>query len=408
MPTAFLVWTVFLSLIGLIWLSRHLEISRARRTERMLSSHSHEGPPRPAPRVSVLVAAKDEEANIGDCVRSLLDQDYPDYEIIIINDRSADRTADILEDLRLQAKPNGRLKVLTIHELREGWFGKNNAMREGVEAASGEWFCFADADCRQTSRSTLSVAVREAVERKLDFLSVLPVLETRSSWEKLLQPVCAAIMVFWFRPAKVNDPKSKAAYANGAFMLMKRSCYDRIGGHDRVKTEVNEDMHMARIAKSMGLRLNVIQNDDLYVTHMYSTFKQTWRGWSRIFYGCFGTFPRLSVSMALLTIASLFPWISLLAAVAGGLISSDAQPWWRVAGVSAAVVLVQQTVMFRFYRLVRSHPAWSFGYVFGAFLGLGMLVNAMLKLGGATRTVWRGTTYRGRRLDQQSPQTGRT
>ncbi len=407
MPTAFLVWIVFLGLIGLIWFSRHFEINRARRTERVLSSRSHDGPPRSAPRVSVLVAAKDEEANIADCVRSLLDQDYPDYEVIIINDRSTDRTAAILEDIRSHTASNGRLKVLTICELREGWFGKNNAMREGVAAATGEWFCFADADCRQTSRRTLSVAVREALDRNLDFLSVLPVLETCSFWEKLLQPVCAAIMVFWFRPAKVNNPKSRAAYANGAFMLMKRSCYERIGGHDRVKAEVNEDMHMARIAKSLGLRLNVIQNDDLYVTHMYSTFAQTWRGWSRIFYGCFGTFPRLSLSMALLAVMSLLPWLSLLAAAVGAAVS-HARPWWSVAGVSAAVILVQQTVMVRFYRLVRSHPAWSFGYVLGVVLCLGMLANAMLKLGGATRTVWRGTTYRGRRVDSRSPQTGRT
>ncbi|UCG17534.1 MAG: glycosyltransferase [Phycisphaerales bacterium] len=400
MPSAFIVWTVVCCLIALVWLSRHVSVSRAQRHERTLSSRSYDGAPARAPRVSVLVAAKDEEENIGDCVRSLLEQDYPDYEVIVTNDRSVDRTGAILNDLR-RSSANGKLKILTVETLREGWFGKNNAMREGVAAATGEWYCFADADCRQTSRRTLSMAVREAIERGVDFLSVLPVLETRSFWERLLQPVCAGVMVFWFRPERVNDPKSRTAYANGAFMLMTRSCYDRIGGHECVKTEVNEDMHMARIAKAKGLSLRVIQNDDLYVTRMYASFVETWRGWSRIFYGCFGSFRRLAVSMLLLVTASILPWVSLIVSAIGGLVAgpSRAGPWWTVAAVSLVVVIVQQTVTFRFYRLVRSHPAWSFGYIVGAVLCLGMLINAALKLGGTTRTIWRGTAYRGDRLD---------
>jgi glycosyltransferase involved in cell wall biosynthesis len=400
MAAGFVVWIVLCGLIGVVWATRHLEISRVRRTERVLSSGSHDGPPEPAPRVSVLVAAKDEEANIAACVRSLLDQDYPDYELIVINDRSVDRTGAILEDLRASA-PNGKLRIVTVRTLADGWFGKNNAMREGVAVASGEWFCFADADCRQTSHRTLSMALREATERKVDFLSVLPVLESHSFWERLLQPVCAAIMVFWFRPERVNDPASRAAYANGAFMLMTRSCYERIGGHERVRTEVNEDMHMARIAKATGLRLNVIRNEDLYVTRMYSSFGQTWRGWSRIFYGCFGSFGRLAISAALLLVASVFPWASLAAGLAGaGLVDpADAGPWRTVAVVALVVVVLQQSVTFRFYGLARSHPAWSLGYIVGAVLCLGMLINAMLKLGGATRMVWRGTAYRGKSLD---------
>ena len=91
----------------------------------------------------------------------------------------------------------------------------------------------------------------------------------------------------------MNDPKSSAAYANGAFMLIRREVYDALGGHERVRSEVNEDMHLARLTKRMGYRLQVIQNDDLYVTRMYATLGQTWRGWSRIFYGCLGTLRRL-------------------------------------------------------------------------------------------------------------------
>jgi glycosyltransferase involved in cell wall biosynthesis len=401
------VWTVIVSLVGLLWLSRHREISRSSRTQPKLSSRSYDGPPSPAPPISVLVAAKDEEATIGDCVRSLLDQDYPDYELIVINDRSTDRTGQILDDLARES-PEGKLKIVTVKTLRAGWFGKNNAMREGVAIAGADWFCFADADCRQTSRRTLSMAVREAVENDVDFLSVLPVLETQSFWECLLQPVCSAIMLVWFNPRKVNDPNSPVAYANGAFMLMRRDCYRQIGTHDRVKTEVNEDMHMARFAKQAGLTLRVTQNEDLYVVRMYASFAETWRGWARIFYGCFGSLQRLLLSLVLLLVASILPWASLAIGVIGGLTAepADAGKWWTLAFAALCAGALQQSVTFRLYGLFRLHPAWALGYPFGACLSVGILINAMMKLGGATRTVWRGTVYRGHQLDD--PASGKT
>ncbi|MHC4235131.1 MAG: glycosyltransferase family 2 protein, partial [Planctomycetota bacterium] len=219
----FIIVSVGLGIIALVWLTRHLEISRARRCQRLLSSGSYEGPPGKPPRVSVLVAAKDEEENIEDCMVSLCEQDYPDFEVVVVDDRSTDATPAILR--RLESRYNGKLRLVTVQRLRDGWFGKNNAMREGVAVAKGQWLCFADADCRQTSRRTLSMALSEAVTQGTDFLSVLPVLETRTFWERIIQPVCAAVLIFWFRPDRVNDPKSSAAYANGAFMLIKRQVY---------------------------------------------------------------------------------------------------------------------------------------------------------------------------------------
>ena len=395
----FIAWLGVLCIIALVWLTRHLEISRAQRRERLLGSDSYAGPPDGAPRVSVLVAAKDEEENIEPCVASFCEQDYPDFEVVVIDDRSTDQTPAILRGL--QSRFEGKLRVVTVKRLRAGWFGKNNAMREGVAVARGQWLCFADADCRQTSRRTLSMAMSEAVTQGTDFLSVLPVLETRTFWERIIQPVCAAVMVFWYRPEQVNDPKSSAAYANGAFMLIRREVHQAIGGHEGVRTEVNEDMHLARLAKESGFRLQVIQNDDLYVTRMYSTLRQSWRGWSRIFYGCLGTLRRLLLATVILTTFSILPWLSLVTAVimmvAGG--ADTALRWPVVAGASLAAVLLQQSVMVRFYRLVRAGAWWSLGYILGAALCWGMLVAAMLKVHGTTRTTWRGTTYRGDRVE---------
>jgi len=392
-----IVWAGLLGLIALVWTTRHVEISRARRQQIPLSSRSYDGPPPDAPFVSVLIAGKDEEANIERAVRSMLRQDYPNFEVIVVNDRSTDRTPRILESLKAEDQ-TGRLRVLHLTELREGWFGKNNAMREGVALARGEWLCFGDADCEQTSERSLSTAVRHAVETGAQFVSVLPRLATESLWEQIIQPVAGAVMVFWFDPRRVNDPNDPAAYANGAFMLMTRRCYEAIGGHERVRTEVNEDMHMARLAKERGQKLVVAQNDDLYTVRMYSSFGQIWRGWSRIFYGCFGTFRRLRITLMMLLCTNVFPYGSLL--IAAGVFALTnwqvGNAGWYVVGATAVLaVSMQLSVIARFYRMSYANPWLAPTFIVGAVICIGMLISAILKLKGRATVTWRGTTYRG-------------
>ncbi len=395
-----LIWAAALLMVALVWLTRHVAISRARVEQIPLTSRSYPGPPPDAPFVSVLIAAKDEEANIETAVRSMLRQDYPHFELIVINDRSTDRTAGILERLKA-SDTTGRLQVVHVTGLREGWFGKNNAMREGLARARGEWLCFGDADCEHTSPRTLSMAMSLVLERGIDFFSLLPRLATESLWERIIQPVCGGLMILWFNPQKVNDPRHPAAYANGAFMLMSRACYEAIGGHEAVRTQVNEDMHMARIAKERGLRLFVCQNEDLYTVRMYSSLGQIWRGWSRIFYGCFGTFRRLRISMLVMIVMNLFPYGSLLAAA--GVMAwrgpAAAGPGWGWVGAAAALaVLMQQTVIVRYYRLSYTSPWLAPTFIVGAVICVGMLANAMLKLKGRTAVTWRGTVYRGEQV----------
>lgn len=398
-----IVWGIWVTLLAagcVVWLLRHRHIQQYQREARPLRSDTYDGPPANAPRLTVLVAAKEEQVTIETCVRSMLDQDYPDFRMIAVNDRSGDRTGEIIDAI---AAENPKLTAVHIKELREGWFGKNNAMHEGSLQADGEWLCFIDADCRQISTKSLSTAMRFAIEGDIDFLSVLPKLETESLWEQIIQPACSAVMVFWFNPTNVNNPKHSASYANGAFMLMKRSAYDAIGGHEPFKTEVNEDMHMARAAKQAGLRLHVVENRDLYLTRMYTNFRETWRGWSRIFYGCFETFRRLRISLLVMLFSGLLPWYS---AAAGWIMVaargwSGAGMWQWIAVVATATVACQQSVLVRYYRLSQTNPMLAPTYPIAGTLVCGMLINAMTKLGGRTTTTWRGTTYRGDKLAGQ-------
>jgi len=399
MSIAHTTWLLGATGLGLFWFVRAVAVAMAGRKREVLTPQSPTTLPTPAPRVSVVLAAKDEASNIEVCVRSLLDQDYPDYEVIAVDDRSTDDTPRILE--RLQAEFPERLRTLTIQQLRKGWFGKNNAMREAVAASTGEWLLFVDADCRQTSRRTLTVAMADALEKRVDFLSITPVLDTPTAWECMIQPVCAFVLILWFLPEKVNDPASRTAYANGAFMLLRRDGYDAIGGHERVRTEVNEDVRMAQFTKRMGLALRVTENEGLYRTRMYDTPRAAWHGWSRIFYGCLQTMRRLLISAGQLVLVALVPWVCLLASMIGWTLATDASArFWMVAvGAWAIVVGLQQIVMWRVYRMVRVAPVWSLTYVVGATITVGMLVSAMLKVLGASATTWRGTTYRGHRME---------
>ncbi len=396
------IWIALAGMVGAVWLIRLVVISVAKNRRPILSSRSYEGPVAAPPRVSVVVAAKDEEDNIETCVRTWMNQDYPNYELIVIDDRSQDRTPQILSQLKTEFPEH--LIVQTVTQLRDGWFGKNNAMREGVTLASGEWLLFSDADCRQTSPRTISVAIHDVVARKTDFLSIIPVLDTHEVWERIIQPVCALILILWFLPSRVNNPQTKTAYANGQFMLISRQSYKAIGGHERVRTQLNEDILLARHAKAEGWQLRVVENADLYRTRMYRTLGEAWRGWSRIYAGSLGTVHRVALAMAVLFILSLLPWASLAGAVISTFLSSGpAADACRTAAWSWLIVVVlQQMTLWRVYGFLQIPRLWSLTYAGGALVALGMLGNAVLKTIGLSSTTWRGTKYHGARVIGES------
>ena len=380
--TAVAIWAMITLLLGLVWLKRHLDINRAHR-DRVLSPADAAGDDRELPSLAVLVAAKDEEANIGRCAEGLLRQQYPKLEIIMTNDRSTDRTGAILDGF---AARDPRFKALHVRQLPAGWFGKNNAMREGVAASTGEYLCFSDADCAFDSDVLLKAAVRFALQEKTDLLSVLPVLEVGSFWERIVQPVAGGILVYWTPPHKVNDPRSACAYANGAFMLMPRRAYEAVGAHEAVKAYLNEDMYFARLIKQKGLRLRVIRSEAMYRVRMYVGFKQIWRGWTRIFYGCFGTLPKLLATLLVIAIASLSPYLTL---ALSPLVGVDAG---RLAAAAGITILAQQTVLWRYYPVSGNPAIYALTYPLGALVSLGVAANAITRWAGRT-TQWRGTTY---------------
>jgi cellulose synthase/poly-beta-1,6-N-acetylglucosamine synthase-like glycosyltransferase len=389
MSTLAITLLVLSSLSLLVWASRHVLIIRHRRSGFRLT------PDFPAdddgPLISVLVAAKDEEGCIEQCVRTMLGQEYRNFELIVVNDRSTDRTAQIVQAI---AQQDARVRLMNVQHLPEGWCGKNNAMQVGIAQARGEWICMTDADCRQTSPRTLSIALAYAGQRQADLLSILPTLEMRGFWENVVQPVCGGIMMIWFHPDKVNDPARPQAYANGAFMLIRRQAYERIGTHEALKDKLNEDMHLAARVKQAGLRLHVVQNQGLYLVRMYTSLRGILRGWSRIFYGTFGTLKRLTISALVMVFVSLMPYL----AAAFGLIwaAAGAQPQALLAAcglTGLAAAALQLTAIYRFYGLIGARQGMAWSYPLGCGVALAALLMSLSKLRKGSKVAWRNTTY---------------
>jgi glycosyltransferase involved in cell wall biosynthesis len=221
------------------------------------------------------------------CLESLVSQTDIDFEIIVVDDGSTDRTAEIARSFSqananclaaaLQARP---VTVITAPSLPRGWTGKNNAMAAGAKIARGKWLLFTDADTVHKPGS-LARAVAEVENHRAALLSYSPEQEVRTFWEKAVMPVIFAELAATYPPSKVNVPASPIAAANGQYLLISREAYDAVGGHTKIASDLLEDVAMARLVKSSGRRVYFRYGGDAVRTRMYRTWSQMKEGWTK-------------------------------------------------------------------------------------------------------------------------------
>ena len=221
--------------------------------------------------VSVIVPARNEEANLAGCLHTLVGQDGISYEVIVVDDHSTDRTSEIAESFAV--------RVIMADPLPEGWSGKCNAAWSGAKIAKGKWLLFTDADTRHSSVSIVR-GVQEATEQRSDLLSYSPRQEVHGFAEHALMPVIFAELARTYRPQEVRDPNSAVAAANGQYLLIRRKAYDAIGGHAAVAQAILEDVELARLVKQAGYRL-WFQQSAVVSTRMYRSLPQMWEGWTK-------------------------------------------------------------------------------------------------------------------------------
>jgi glycosyltransferase involved in cell wall biosynthesis len=213
------------------------------------------------PKVSIIFAGRNEEEDVRDAVESMLAQDYPDFEVIAVNDRSTDRTLAVLESLS-SPKDSIPFRILTIETLPPGWLGKAHALYQGYLVSSGEWLLFTDADVL-FAPSTLTAALHAAEKEHLDHLSLWPNLVTRNYLEALFVNSFSFLYNLRYRPWAARQSHSLAYVGVGSFNLIRRGVYDKIGTHKRIALEVADDMMLGKLVKRSGFRQMLMQGREL-------------------------------------------------------------------------------------------------------------------------------------------------
>ncbi len=260
------------------WVMRAWELIQTCRRDPHINPEAGVELPDCPPLISVIVPAHNEEASIRDCLKSVLNQDYPRFELICIDDRSGDRTVEIAESV-CRGKSNA--EVHSLHELPEGWTGKCHALDAGIKRASGEWFAFLDADST-LHESALTHCYHAAMDRGVNMITLSPRFVLKTFWERALQPTFAAMSCILFPLGKINDPSSAVASANGMFYIISRQAYERIGGHHDVKDLAVEDIGIGKRVKASGLGLIFANGRRVLRTRMYTNFSEIMDGWTRI------------------------------------------------------------------------------------------------------------------------------
>jgi glycosyltransferase involved in cell wall biosynthesis len=332
----------------------------------------------PAPFVSVVVAARNEERNVEAAARSLLAQAYPSLEIIAVDDRSTDRTGAIL-DARAAEEP--RLKVMHVRELPAGWLGKNHALWLGAAAARGEWLLFADADVIMAP-DAVSRAVAYAERRGLDNVTILP--DTMMPGLLLKGFVCVGIVIFGLalRPWKARDPKSRHFVGVGAFNLVRAGAYARAGGHEPIRLRPDDDIKLGRILKRSGAKQDALSGRGMVSVEWYRTIGETIDGLMKNSFAVVQYNPLLMIAgVAFYLIVGLAPLLAL------GL---GAGPVRLFGGLAVAVQLLLHLFVAGEAALPkRAVLLYPVIYVLFAWILLRALV-LNLSQGGIT---WRGTFY---------------
>jgi hypothetical protein len=216
-------------------------------------------PPQDAamPSLTIVVPARNEQAEIEPALRSLLELHYPRYEVVAVNDRSVDHTGQIMERLAAEPSAQGRLRVVHVQDLPAGWLGKVHAMWLGAQQACSEWLLFTDADC-VFAPDTVLRAMHYATKAGVDHLVLFPTAHMKSLGERMMISFPQVMSGFAVRPWKVRDPKARDHIGVGAFNMVRRTAYDAIGTYEKLRLEVVDDVKLGEAIKKAGLRQDVV------------------------------------------------------------------------------------------------------------------------------------------------------
>lgn len=333
------------------------------------------------PRVSVIVPARDEARGIGPALASRLADDYPDVEIIVIDDRSTDGTGDIARQVAIADE---RVNVLRVDALPDGWLGKVHALQQGTDASTGEWLLFSDADVHVVP-GALRRAVALAESDGLDMIALVPEYEARDPLVTVAWTVFLRIIGVVLSPEAIRDPASKQALGSGAFNLVRRSALERTKGFEWLRLETGDDVALAVMVKGSGGRLELVDGRGSARVEIYRDYRDMLQGIEKNG-GTSAAHPfRFTAGVLLFVFVEWAPLAGLVLGLAWG------PPWLAALSVGTLVAMTAINV----YSLRLNTGRWLHALAWP--LGTGLIAWGLLRAtwlvhqrGGV---VWRGTFH---------------
>ncbi len=290
--------------------------------------------------VSVLIPARNEEANLARCIETVLEQGDIVLEVLIYDDHSSDATPEIIREYE---RRDGRVCLVAAEELPGGWCGKNFACAQLARAAKGQWLLFLDADARLADGGVQKM-VEEARRRRVTLISAWPALILESFWEKALMPLLNFV-VFTIYPAPLSLARTDASLgiAHGACIMVDRLVYGRVGGHSSVRDQIFEDVRLAQLWRAEGNRGLCLDGQHIVCVRMYTSLREIWFGFQKNFFPAFRQELSFWAFLALHFVVFLLPF--LLAGWTGG---------WSMRLAVASILAMRLLLALRFH-----HPLWS-------------------------------------------------
>ena len=360
------------------WVVIGIELSLGNRSIRFLKDLPAPAAPLPC-RVSIIIPARNEERNVEEALQSVLKQDYRELEVIVVDDRSTDRTAGILDRV---ASANPTIRVVHLKELPPGWLGKNHALYRGAQEASGELLLFTEADVVMES-SAVSRAVGYLLERQLDHLAIAPDVKMPGVFLQIFVGAFGIFFSLYARPWKAKDPKSKWCIGIGAFNLVRTGVYRAVGMHQAIAMRPDDDIKLGKLIKKHGYRQEFLFGTQMMHVEWYASVRELVDGLTK------NAFAGVDYKVSAIVGASIAEFFLNVWPFLGVFLTHGAT--WVINAVVVLVILALCRDTARFLTVVPWH---GIGFPIATLLFIYIMWRSMLTAllhGGIT---WRGTHYR--------------
>lgn len=370
-------WTALFGLIALLWALQSIQIARG---IRLLPHLKDIAPANGAglPQISVLVAARDEAKKLPEALASFLALDYPNYEVVAVNDRSTDDTRRILD---VAAREHSNLKAVHLETLPDGWLGKPHALQQAYEHSTGEWLVFTDADV-YFAPDVLRRAIAVTLANRWDHLTLLGRAEMFRFFEKITMTFFGFGFVIGTKPWQAHNPKSRGYLGVGAFQMVRRSSYEAMGTHSKLRMEVIDDMKLGKLVKEAGFSSGAVRAGESVSVHWHDGVRNIVLGTTKNFFATSGfSVPRTLFRMFGLLLMCVFP-VCALPFVHGWGLMFDV--------VAVALPMVADGESSREFGASR---LWGLSLPIGALIFVWMLGRSMIVTLRQDGIEWRGTFY---------------